>query len=103
MALRVSIRRSLSAPREGHKIVSMAIKTETVMSPTPPAKKKKLLSFPEAISALIGGARIKREEWGTEEEYCLLKDSWLEIFRGGKFHAWQVSEGDLSAKDWIIL
>lgn len=75
-------------------------------SPLPPKgknKKNSELSFPDAIRKLIEGKKIKRLEWGKQEEYCLLKDSFLMIFRNGKFHTWLVSEGDLLAIDWIVI
>ena len=62
-----------------------------------------LVAFPEAISALIGGAKIRRKEWGDASEFCLLKDQYLMIHRNNKFHTWIVSEGDLLATDWIII
>lgn len=52
---------------------------------------------------LIGGGKIRRVEWNDADEYCLLKDSYLMIHRGGKFHTWIVSEGDLLASDWVIV
>lgn len=76
-------------------------------SPVSPKKKEvgasNLLSFPDAIHALIGGASIRRAEWEDPTEYGILKDSFLMIHRNGKFHTWIVSEGDLLATDWIIL
>lgn len=66
-------------------------------------KKKEELSFPEALSVLIGGKKIRRLEWNEEEEYGLLKDSFLMIHRNDKFHTWIVSEGDLLAIDWVIV
>ena len=64
---------------------------------------KRVVGFPEAIGALIGGAKIRREEWSDASEFGLLKDQYLMIHRGNKFHAWLVSEGDLLALDWIII
>ena len=75
------------------------------MSPLPSGKKfeKKVVAFPAAIEALIGGAKIRREEWSDASEFGLLKDQYLMIHRGEKFHAWLVSEGDLLALDWVII
>ena len=61
------------------------------------------LSFPEAIQAVMGGKKIKRIEWGDKEEYGLLKDNFLMIYRNDKFHTWIVSEGDMFSIDWIIV
>lgn len=89
----------------GHKIVSMK-KNNVSASPVPPPKKKPPtvgLSFDVAIKALMGGAKIRRAEWGDVQEYCLLKDSFLMIHRNDKFHTWIVSEGDMLVTDWVIL
>ena len=74
-------------------------------SPLPQGKKfeKKVVGFPEAIAALIGGAKIRREEWSDAGEFGLLKDSFLMIHRNDKLHNWIVSEGDMLALDWIII
>lgn len=61
------------------------------------------LSFPNAVQAIINGKRVRRVEWADKEEHCLLKDNFLMIHRGGKFHAWIVSEGDVMAIDWEIV
>lgn len=78
---------------------------ESASSPLPSGKKfeKRVVAFPEAIGALIGGAKIRREEWSDASEFGLLKDQFLQIHRDGKFHNWIVSEGDLLAIDWIII
>ena len=61
------------------------------------------LGFSAAISAVVGGKKIRRMEWADQEEYGLLKDSYLMIHRNGKFHTWIVSEGDLMSIDWVIV
>lgn len=66
-------------------------------------KKAITLSFPDAIEALIGGKKIRRIEWFDADEFCLLKDSFLMIHRGGKYHTWIVSEGDMLAIDWVVI
>ena len=74
-------------------------------SPLPTSKKfeKRVVGFPEAIGALIGGAKIRREEWSDASEFGLLKDQYLMIHRNDKFHTWIVSEGDMLALDWQII
>ena len=78
-------------------------KSQSPLPPTISSKDKKELSFPNAIEALIGGKKIKRLEWADEQEYCLLKDSFLMIHRNDKFHSWIVSEGDLLSLDWVVI
>lgn len=74
------------------------------LSPLPKQiMRAKVLSFTDAIMAVVGGKKIRREEWSDKEEYCLLKDNFLMIHRNNKFHTWIVSEGDLLAMDWIIV
>lgn len=62
-----------------------------------------MLSFPQAINAIIGGKSVRRKEWSDADEYGVLRDSFLMIHRAGKFHTWIVSEGDMLAIDWIII
>jgi len=64
---------------------------------------KEEMSFVGAIAGIIGGEKIRRQEWEDQNEYCLLKDNFLMIHRNEKFHTWIVSEGDLLAKDWVIV
>ena len=71
--------------------------------PSAPVAGQTSMKFPQAIEMLIGGAKIRREEWLDKEEYGLLKESFLMIHRGDKFHTWIVSEGDLMAQDWVII
>lgn len=62
-----------------------------------------VLNFPNAIQEVINGKRINRLEWNNKEEYGVLKDSWLMIYRNGKFYQWTVSDGDMLAEDWITI
>lgn len=75
---------------------------EQGMSPLP-QEGKMLFNFPNAMQQIIEGKRIQREEWENKEEYCLLKDAFLMIYRNGKFHQWVINDGDLLAEDWIVL
>lgn len=75
-------------------------------SPLPKVSRKKVelkLSFSDAIKALSGGKKIRRTEWSDLQEYGLLKDNFLMIHRGDRFHTWIVSEGDLLSIDWVII
>lgn len=73
-------------------------------SPIPSFRKVAIqLAFPEAIRAVIGGAKIQRLEWTDKKEYGLLQDSFLKIHKKGEIHNWIVSEGDLMARDWVIV
>ena len=61
------------------------------------------MGFPDAMSAIIAGQKVRRLEWADEDEYCLLRDNFLSIHRNGKFHSWTVSEGDMMGKDYVIV
>jgi len=84
---------------------------EPVTSPVPqPAtspviKKPETFDFPEAMRRVIEGKKITKLEWKNSGDYCLLKDTFLEIYttKDSKFHAWTVSEGDLMGEDWILV
>lgn len=67
-----------------------------------PARKPIEMSFNDAIKAVMGGKKIRRLEWSDEDEYGVLRDSYLMIHRNKKFHTWIVSEGDLLAIDWVV-
>jgi hypothetical protein len=83
------------------------MKKEISQSPLPPSKKSSKvvvnLSLPNAIQAVVNGNKVRRSEWLDQEEHCLLKDSYLKIYRGGIFYAWIISEGDLMATDWLVI
>ena len=77
------------------------VETSPVVKKVVPAKEKGM-SFPEALKALIGGAKIRRIEWADQSEYGLLRDAFLMIHRNNTFHTWLVSEGDMMALDWVV-
>jgi len=62
-----------------------------------------LLTFFDALREVMGGKRIARQEWESKEEYGVLQDTVLTIYRFGKFHQWLVNEGDLIATDWYVV
>ena len=74
-------------------------------SPAPDAieEAQVLLSFSDAIAALIKGSRIRRVAWVNQDEYGILVDGWLSIHINGSFSVWKVSDGDLLANDWIVV
>lgn len=79
--------------------------TSPVIKKPEPAKEPGTFDFPEAIRRVIEGKKITKLEWENSGDYCLLKDTFLEIFtaKDGKFHAWTVSEGDLMGVDYIVI
>ena len=61
------------------------------------------MSFPDAIAELIAGAKITRISWDDSSSYGIFKDGFLMIHLKGIFHKWIVNDGDLVAKDWIVV
>jgi len=72
------------------------LKSDTIKAP-------RTMDFPDAIRELINGRKIRREAWGDPRDYGLLKNGWLTILRGDKFHTWSVNDGDLEAQDWVVV
>ena len=73
-------------------------------SPTGKTEKLRLMTFPDAMKAVISGMKITRVEW-PEGEYGILDTgcNLLCVFRNNKIFGWTVSEGDLMAVDWKIV
>ena len=75
-----------------------------MLTPIPRQQGKSItMSFPDAMKQIINGKKVRRMEWETQSDYCLLKEGWLTIFRKGKFHTWLVNDGDMLADDWYIV
>jgi len=72
-------------------------------SPVPHREAPARYLFIDAFKELLNGRKITRLAWNNTEEYCLLRDEWVSIYRFGKFHTWQISLGDVEAEDWILL
>ena len=67
-------------------------------------EKEKQTTFPEAMTQVIIGKKIRRLEWENKEFYCLLKDGFLMIHKpDGKHCQWILNDGDLLGSDWITL
>ena len=72
-----------------------------IQAQSPVVRAQAVMDFPDAIRALIKGAKIARVEW-SNDDFCQRWDGWLMVNRAGKWHTWQVSSADMDAKDWII-
>ncbi len=72
---------------------------------TSPVGIAKPVSFGTAMDAVAEGLKVRRPDWPAEE-YGILKDGYLTIFRkDGKRlmqHRWIVNDGDVLATDWVI-
>jgi len=72
-------------------------------SPVPKAQPR-LLTFPEAIAAVIDGKRITKFEWNDKSIYGFLgTDGHLKINLPTKLSDWILSDGDLNGLDWGVL
>lgn len=60
------------------------------------------MDFPTALSYVVNGRRITKLEWDNPDDFGMLRGSWLMLYKGGKWHTWIVSEGDLLGTDWVI-
>lgn len=60
--------------------------------------------FSDALREILNGRKITRLAWGNDEIYGYMEKSILCIsFSDGKSHEWIISEGDMTADDWIVL
>jgi len=55
------------------------------------------------MAELISGQMITRVEWGSSDEYGVMKNERLIIHTRGEDHIWEVSAGDLLAEDWAVV
>ena len=77
---------------------------EKMLTPIPRKKGQSItMSFPDAMREIIKGNKVRRLEWPTDSDHCLLKDGWLSIYIRGGFHILKVSDGDMEGQDWIVL
>jgi hypothetical protein len=64
-----------------------------------------MMTFTQAIQALLGGKRITRKEWNDTRHYALIKDELLYIHKAGEaeetIHPWIICEWDLLGADWM--
>ena len=76
----------------------------TKVSPKPLPSKKVTVDFPKAIAEVIKGKKITRLEWGNKKEYGFLNADILSLHKSdGKNYQWIVNDGDLLAKDWVVI
>lgn len=78
--------------------------TSYPVTPAPKsAEPSRTMDFPDAIREVTSGKKIRRESWGDPKDYGFIKNSWLTIFTKGKFHTWNVNDGDLEGQDWVVI
>lgn len=63
--------------------------------------------FTDALREILNGRKITRVAWGNNAIYGVIDKGILCIHGGdtgdGILHPWTLSEGDMTADDWIIL
>lgn len=72
-------------------------------SPVPKKRTEKYLTFFEALKSTLAGKMMRRRDWKDDNEFGLIQDGYLRIFRNGKYHNWILTDGDLLANDWEII
>lgn len=74
-------------------------------SPIPPevTDGQILLTFPDAMREVISGKKVRRLEWENKEEYGILSEGYLRVYRDNIFYIWSVNDGDMYASDWIVV
>lgn len=66
------------------------------------AGKAETFDFYTAIKKIMEGKAVARLDWGNDD-YCQLLATYLHIFKDGKFHIWQIGDGDIAATDWYVV
>jgi len=70
---------------------------------TPPIQGQTLMNFGDALQELVKGKKIARVEWHNTD-YGFLKDGIVAIYKNGEvFNTWMISDGDITATDWVVL
>ena len=70
---------------------------------TPTESKPGNMTFPEAMSAVLAGAKVTKLEWGNDKIYLFL-DGTLNIMKeDGTVNTLIVSDGDMLGTDWVVV
>ena len=78
--------------------------TDINTSPVPTNfTKPMILDFYEAFKQLAEGKLITRIEWNNKEIFGALINGKVVLHKEDGFHIWVINDGDLIAKDWIVL
>lgn len=69
-----------------------------------PADTQILMSFPDAMKEIMAGKKITRIAWKNEKIFGELKDEVLKLHKDDDvYYQWIVSNGDISAEDWVTI
>jgi len=62
------------------------------------------LNFYDALKEVMDGKNITRLEWNDVKVFGSLVNGRLMIMLGdGQLHDWIISDGDMSALDWVVI
>lgn len=61
------------------------------------------MDFFDALREVFAGKKITKIEWDNENIFGYMRMSYLMIHKDDKDFIWQVSDGDMSGTDWIVL
>ena len=61
------------------------------------------MDFYDALRSIASGSKVTRIDWGNQDLYGVLRDGKLTLNLHDGFHAWIVSDGDMVAKDWVVV
>ena len=76
----------------------------TVTPKTRPSDAAPLMTFPEAMAAVITGKKVAREAWENSDYLALDKPGYLNIHKEDEeTAALLVSDGDMLNDDWVIV
>ena len=98
----------------------MSLWKKDSMNPTPsedqptspvPVSSNQALNFPEALDAILMGAKVTKEDWDDEDIYGFMStvayaagnNDQLMIHRNGKDHQWILSKGDIEGEDFFVI
>lgn len=86
----------------------LSMDNEQKLQTTSPTPKESAIPatylFSDALREVLNSRYVTRLAWGNEEVYGYMNKGVLCIEYGdSKYHEWIISEGDMTADDWIIL
>ena len=77
---------------------------EAPITTSPVVKKIGTLNFFDALKEVLKNKRITRLGWKSREVYGSLVDTKVMLHKAdGINYSWTINEGDLVARDWVVL
>ena len=70
-----------------------------------PFPQTKIISFAEAMDALLDGKKVRRQEWPDDGTYLVMRDEKVMIFKleDKRLHPLTISSGDILGTDWVVI